>query len=311
MAFFRALALATYVVLQLPVVIVPLLFGKLFFAPGHPVNLYLRRLVGPLGTSPYLAFFSTKVSVQINSNLAHAAPGVSRFLLMTHSSTLDFMVVTIAAWMIRDLIGPAVCIIKQELLSLPFFGWLQVVAGSVPVARSGDLQAAKKNLAIAENRSREGYTIAGFPEGSRRRTPSCGPQHLLPFKKGMFHMAKKIADSYGNQVHFIPLVMIGGNTAWPANSFLPIPWSKIVIRVGTPIKMKPDETVDELTERVRMCMQDEIKQSGAVLKDGSYSIDAAFTRGECVSLWRLLGFEACLSIIPSVATILLAIRGIL
>lgn len=307
----RALLLSTYVLLQLPAVILPLLIGKLLFPAGHPVNLYLTRLVAPLGTSPYLIFLSTNVSVQISSKLSPPTPGVSRFLLMTHSSTLDFMVVTIAAWIIRNSLGPAVCIIKKELLSLPFFGWLQLAAGSVPVSRSGDLEAAKTNLAIAENRSKEGYTIAGFPEGSRRRAPSKGPEHLLPFKKGMFHMAKNIAQSSGNRVEFIPLVMVGGNAAWPANSILPIPASKIVIRVGDPIKMKHDESVEELTERIRRCMQHEITETGAVLKDGTYSIETAFAKGTEIDLRKTLGFEAFLAIVPSVVTIYLAIHGML
>ena len=305
----RIILLALFALLQFPAILLPLFIGHFFFHPGHSVNLVLRGMVAPLATSPYLLFLSTRVSVQFSDNLAPPQPKVSRFLLMTHSSTLDFMVVTFAAWMLRHLIGPAVCIIKKELLSLPLFGWLQIVAGSVPVSRSGDLAAAKDNLAVAHNRSREGYTIAGFPEGSRRRTPSFGPEHLLPFKKGMFHMAKDIAQSTGNEVHFIPLVMVGGNTAWPANCLLPIAASEIVIRVGDPVKMKPDENVEELKDRIRTCMQTEINRTGALQENKTYSIHKAFQSGFELNLWKEIGFEAFLTLVPSIVTLLLAIFG--
>jgi len=228
-------------------------------------------------------------------------------LLMTHSSTLDFMVVTTGVWLVHQALGGVVCIVKKELLSMPFIGWLQVAAGSVPVARSGDVEAAKRNLAIAEDRLKENYVLAGFPEGSRRRSASCGPEHLLPFKKGMFHIAHNVG-----KVEFIPLVMIGGNSAWPSNYLLPIPGSKVVVRIGDVIPCEDGETVEETTGRVRKCMQVEIEKTGAIdAKNNSteYSVDKAFEKSKEVNLWRVYGFEALLMPLPMIITCALLFSG--
>jgi 1-acyl-sn-glycerol-3-phosphate acyltransferase len=295
-ALVRLALLVVYVIIQIPCVLVPLFLGRLLFPESHRYNKYVRSLLSPLSTGVYLLFFSIRLAVQIDTRMIpRVQRNKFRFLLMTHSSTLDFMVVTTASWIIHQAMGGVVCIVKKELLSMPFIGWLQVAAGSVPVARSGDVHAAKKNLAIAEQRVKEGYVLAGFPEGSRRRTPSCGREQLLPFKKGMFH----IAHGVGN-VEFIPLVMVGGNSGWPSNYLLPIPGSKVVVRIGEPIKPVENETVDEMTARVRTCMQDEIEKTGAMGPKGtdSYSTDAAFAASVEISLWELYGLEAVLMAVP-------------
>ena len=299
----RLVLLVVYVMMQIPCILVPLFFGKIFFPARHPLNRYLRSVLPPLSTGVYLLFFSIQLAVQITPNVPRARPGVSRMLLMTHSSTLDFMVVTTGAYLVHEALGGIVCIVKRELLSMPFIGWLQRAAGSIPVARSGDLAAAKKNLAIAEDRLKEGYIVAGFPEGSRRRSPSCGREQLLPFKKGMFHIAKNVGS-----VLFVPLVMVGGNTAWPADCLLPIPGSKVTVRIGEAISTKPNESVDDLTIRVRTCMQDEVE---AAVAPKEYSIDAAFENGTRINLWKTYGFEAVLMAMPMFTVVSLFCAGML
>lgn len=306
----RLVAVLAYVVCQLPCVCAPLYFGKCFFPAAHRFNHYLRELIPPLSTGVLLLFFSINLSTQLTSKFPSRKPGVTRFLLMTHSSTLDFMVVTTAVWLVHRLMGSLVCIVKQELLNMPLMGMLQRGVGSIPVARSGDLEAAKRNLAIGEARAREGYAIAGFPEGSRRRSPSTGRDQLLPFKKGMFHMAKNLTTD-GTKIQFIPLVMVGGNTAWPSKSLLPIPGSKVTVRIGEAIDMKNGESVDQMVVRVRERMQDEIERTGAIKKDGSYSVEAAHAKGEEVNLWAVYGLEAVLLTVPGLTVAYLALSGML
>ena len=304
----RIIGVAIYTLCQIPCICVPFFFGKLFFPSSHAVNLHIRSVLPPLSTGVYLLFFGIQLSAQVSKSIPGWRPGVSRFLLMTHSSTLDFMTVTTAVWIAHKAIGSLVCIVKKEVMNMPFFGWIQHGAGSVPVSRSGDLEAAKRNLAVGEERCRDGYLIAGFPEGSRRRTPSVGRDQLQQFKKGMFHMAKNVTKD-GGKVQFIPLVMVGGNAAWPTSSLLPIPGSKVTVRLGDAIDMKDGETVDEVTARVRICMQDEIERTGAVLPDGSYSVDAAFAKGVRVNLWKEYGLEAALMAVPGLVVAALAILG--
>ena len=299
----RLVLLVIYVVIQIPCILVPLFFGKTFFPAGHRVNKYLRSALAPLSTGVYLLFFSIQLAVQINPKISRERPGVARMLLMTHSSTLDFMVVTTGAYLVHHALGGIACIVKRELLSMPFIGWLQRAAGSIPVARSGDLEAAKKNLAIAEDRLKEGYLVAGFPEGSRRRSPSCGREQLLPFKKGMFHIAKNVG-----YVEFVPLIMVGGNTAWPADWLLPVPGSKVTVRIGQTISTKPEESVDDLTTRVRTCMQEDVE---AAVGAPEYSVDAAFENGTHINLWRTYGFEAVLMAVPMLSVVFMFCSGML
>jgi 1-acyl-sn-glycerol-3-phosphate acyltransferase len=85
----------------------------------------------------------------------------------------------------------------------------------IPIDR-GNLQSAIESLnqtaslVIEEDRS-----IGISPEGTRRRSPSIGPDQLLPFKKGPFHLAKSTKSD------IIPVAIIGANRLFPPNCILP------------------------------------------------------------------------------------------
>jgi 1-acyl-sn-glycerol-3-phosphate acyltransferase len=271
--------------------------------------MYVREIIAPLSTGVFILFFGIRLSVQITGNFP---PRDSyKFLIMTHSSTLDFMVVTSAHWLVHRSLGAVSCLFKKELVKIPFFGPLQLVVGSVPVGRSGDVEAAKASLAISERRAREGYLLGGFPEGTRRRAASCGRDQIQPLKKGMFHVAASLNRSMDKPVCFVPLVMMGGNAAWPANQLVPIVGSKVTVRMGDVITMRPDETVDEITNRMRSTLQDEIERSGAVCKGNEYSSDAAFDNGIKINLWKAYGFETVMMALPLIITISLGLAGLL
>ena len=297
-----------YIVCEIPCVLVPLFLAKWIFPPGHAVNLYVRSVLSPLCTGVYLLFFNIGLSVQIAPNLATHKKGTVRFMLMTHSSSLDFMVVTTGYWIVHRWFGSPICIVKKELLDMPYIGWLQRGAGSIPVARSGNTESAKKSLAIAENRGKEGYVISGFPEGTRRRSPSIGKEQIQTLKKGLFHVAHNLQQT-GCKVSYTPVVLIGGNAAWPANSLFPITGSKVTMRFGEPIEMLPNESVDEITARMRTHFQNELETAGAIVNSTQYSPTNAYNQGIQVNLWKLYGIEAVLIAIPAIVVIGLACTG--
>lgn len=191
---------------------------------------------------------------------------------------------------------------------MPYFGWLQMVAGSIAVGRSGDIEAAKRSLAVGEERSKEGYMVSGFPEGTRRRSPSCGREQIQVLKKGMFHLAKNVAQEDGGKYYIVPMVMMGGNAAWPAKRALPVPGAQITVRIGDPVPVDCSESVDETSLRIRKAMQDELEIAGAV-KGDQYSAESAFQNGTEINLWKAYGFEAVMMLVPSVATLFLAYTG--
>ena len=297
-----------YCLIEIPTVVIILFAAKWLLPEGHTVNQYVRAVLPPLSTGVYLLFFNIRLSVQLTSTLPAHRAGTVRFMLMTHSSSLDFMVVTTGFWLVHRFFGSPICIVKKELLNMPYMGWLQRGAGSIPVERAGNLEAAKKSLAVAEERGKEGYIISGFPEGTRRRTPSVGREQIQPMKKGLFHVAKNLQTA-GQKIAFVPLVIIGGNSAWPSQYLFPKTGSKITIRYGDPVSMKENETVDEITNRMRTTLQDGIELAGAVLPNGSYSTDAAFEQGMEIDLWKCFGFEAVLMAVPGIVVLALALTG--
>ena len=125
-------------------------------------------------------------------------PNTPTVMMQTHASASDSFSICGTAGV------PVNFIAKEELMRLPFCGYLSYLAGNIGIKR-GKLEEAKKSLAKAEKRIlEEKKTIAIAPEGTRRRTKSIGDvSQLLPFKKGPFHMAKH------SNADIIPVVVNG------------------------------------------------------------------------------------------------------
>lgn len=78
-----------------------------------------------------------------------------------HQSMLD----TIAPWIfLKD---PAF-VLKQELLKLPFYGWVVARMEHIPIDRAGSSSALSKMMAAARKAAADDRAIVIFPEGTRR-----------------------------------------------------------------------------------------------------------------------------------------------
>ena len=78
-----------------------------------------------------------------------------------------------------------VLVAKQEIRSIPLFGWIYQATGNIFIDRS-NRQAAVSRLREAANAIRERkVSVWIFPEGTRGKVPG----ELLPFKKGAFNLA--------------------------------------------------------------------------------------------------------------------------
>ena len=81
-----------------------------------------------------------------------------------------------------DFIGPFVflpdtCfVLKQELLSIPFFGWHANKQEMIPIHREGHAKALKDLLRAARERLKEPRQILIFPEGTRQK-PGAPPDY--------------------------------------------------------------------------------------------------------------------------------------
>ncbi len=100
--------------------------------------------------------------------LEHLAPGQA-LVASKHQSLFDF-------------IGPfiflpdACFVLKQELLSIPFFGWHANKQKMIAIQREGHAKALKDMVRAARERLKEPRQILIFPEGTRRK-PGAAPDY--------------------------------------------------------------------------------------------------------------------------------------
>lgn len=145
-------------------------------------------------------------------------------LTFSHSSNLDGFLVS-ATCPIRHF-----ALAKKELFMVPFFSWLSLAFGGVPVDR-GNRERAVNALQRASAAARGGRcTIVVAPEGTRSTTGQ-----LLPFKKGTFHMWEQL------KVPIVPVVLYGAYELYPVGSWVNNT-GKVYVRYLDPIV--PEEAVD-------------------------------------------------------------------
>lgn len=112
---------------------------------------------------------------------------------------------------------------KQELVWVPFLGWVIWLAGFIFIDR-GDRLAALGSLERAAQRIRAGQSIVAFPEGTRSPDGQLGP-----FKKGAFALAFEAG------VPVVPLCIHGGSSILPKGTWR-VEGGSYRISVGTPLE---------------------------------------------------------------------------
>lgn len=122
-------------------------------------------------------------------------------ILSKHQSTWETLFLQYACF-------PAVTVLKQELLNIPFFGW--GLRGLQPIAidRSNPKLALKQVKTGATARIKDGYNILLFPEGTR----------MKPGERGRY--ARSGADiAIDAGVDILPVAVDAGY-CWPGSSLL-------------------------------------------------------------------------------------------
>jgi 1-acyl-sn-glycerol-3-phosphate acyltransferase len=86
----------------------------------------------------------------------------------------------------------------------------------------------------------KGWSVVIFPEGTRSRDGFVGP-----FQIGAAEIAVK------SQVPVIPVGILGTYAAMPRGSNWPVPGRpRVSVRYGSPIRSRPDELPEDLTQRI-------------------------------------------------------------
>lgn len=157
------------------------------------------------------------VRVDLSYELPAAPLQAPAYLLMsTHSSHFD-----VPALFARSPL--AICpVAKQELGSIPLFGWALRRGVAILIDRRSRA-SAEASLAAAAEEIRAGASVLMFPEGTR--TP---PGELGSLKRGPFHLA------HAAQVPILPVAIVGSAEVLPIGSWRLRP-GPIRVRFGEPI----------------------------------------------------------------------------
>jgi 1-acyl-sn-glycerol-3-phosphate acyltransferase len=140
-----------------------------------------------------------------------------------------------------------VWILKQELVKLPFFGWCLQYASPIAIDRKNGREALQQISVQGRERLKTGFWILVFPEGTRIK-----PKVDHNYKTGI----AKLAQSLNLQI--VPVAHNAGY-AMPKHSFWVYPGT-VEIRVGKPIIPKPEESPEQLTERIKKSITGELEQ---------------------------------------------------
>jgi 1-acyl-sn-glycerol-3-phosphate acyltransferase len=141
----------------------------------------------------------------------HLQPDQNYIFMSNHVSNLDPPV------LIPAIPGRCSVLVKKELFRIPILGTGMKVADLVPVDRS-DREAAIESVKAAVQVLHQGLHILVFPEGTRS-----ADGHLLPFKKGPFHLATE------SGVSIVPVTLLGTFESWPKTRFALQPGTATVV----------------------------------------------------------------------------------
>ena len=177
--------------------------------------------------------------------LKNVQPGVSYIFLSNHVSNLD------ATVLLPSIPGMTSVFIKRELMKIPLLGTAMRMGKYVPVSRGNSREEAQQSVEAAADAINSGLHITVFPEGTRSPDGK-----LLPFKKGAFFLAE------GTGAPIIPVVISGTERMMPKNTLRITP-GEAYVKFLPPIYSQDASSREELMDRVRAAMEQELEQRRA------------------------------------------------
>jgi 1-acyl-sn-glycerol-3-phosphate acyltransferase len=120
---------------------------------------------------------------------------------------------------------------------------IRKVFNGVPVERNGRTPGAHPLQPMFDALD-EGWSLIIFPEGTRG-----SGEELLPFKSGIFHLAKDRPE-----VELVPVWMENCYRVMPKGSFLPVPLL-CSVRFGEPTRLGDVERKQEFLDRLKKAVE--------------------------------------------------------
>ncbi len=136
-------------------------------------------------------------------------------IAMKHQSAWDALILPVV-------LGDPACVVKRELLFVPFYGWYAARAGSIAIDRKAGAGTLRRMVAAARPIAAQRRPIVIFPEGTR-----VAPGARLPYQPGVAALYRALA---------LPLVPAAVNSGlfWGRRSFVKRP-GRIVLEFLEPI----------------------------------------------------------------------------
>lgn len=212
------------------------LFGRLL--PRSPLGYRMAHR----WARALLFFCSVRVEIRGREHLDLSRP---RLYMTNHRSHFDTPVI------MGSFPVPLCFVAKKELRRIPLMGGGMAAVGMIFLDR-GDSDQARASLEAAAGRIRGGRNVLMFPEGTR----SNDGVTLGPFKKGAFHLALKAG------VPIQPVAVTGSERVLPKHSLSVRP-GPVVLHIGPPVEVGPDDTVESLLNRTRAAIGALIAQADA------------------------------------------------
>jgi 1-acyl-sn-glycerol-3-phosphate acyltransferase len=186
-----------------------------------------------------------RMNLSVHGDIPNFNDGRRYILMSSHASHYDIPATFVA------LPGSIRMLAKKELFGIPLFG-AAIRAAEFPSVDRHNRQQAVKDLEKARGMMESGIVLWAAPEGTRSRDG-----HLLPFKKGCFHLA------LDTNAVIVPIAFRGISEVLPARTWrfnLGLP---VQLHIGAPIDASRYEVeqLPELMAQVRLSMQDLLGES--------------------------------------------------
>jgi len=166
--------------------------------------------------------------------------GVQRIYFANHASNGDFVLIwTVLPGKLRELTRPVAAADYWLTSKLKEFIGREVF-NAVLIDRNPDTRTGDPVQQMADALD-AGDSLILFPEGTRNMTDA----PLLPFKTGLFHLAKQKPD-----VDLVPVWVENLNRVMPKGKLIPIPLV-CTVTFGEPIRLNQRETKTEFLDRAQ------------------------------------------------------------
>lgn len=234
------------------------IFNVLFFGVSSLISLMLTftlpfpRRVLHKGITAWMALtmWSLKIIVGLSSEVRgrENIPDGPVVLACKHQSAWETGIFFL-------LVDDPAYVLKKELLSIPFYGWLLRKDKMVAIDRDGGASALKQMVRDSRQAIEDGRQLVVFPEGTRSE-----PGAKLPYHPGVAAIYKQAG---------VPVVPVALNSGlfWARRSFAKKP-GKIIIEFLEPLPPGMDRKtfMSELENRVEDASNRLIAEAGGRLE---------------------------------------------